>query len=58
MLYSSTPAGMMLWQWANQSYNVCVNYANRNITGSQCTVAQHGASGAIDCAVQTTSQFN
>lgn len=30
MLSASTPAATAFWQFANQSYNVAVNYANRN----------------------------
>lgn len=32
VLFGSNPAAQLFWQWANQSYNAGMNYANRNAT--------------------------
>jgi len=42
-LLSANPMTQLFWQWANQSYNVAVNYANRN-GSSQMTTEQIGIS--------------
>jgi len=44
MLTASTPASTIFWQWMNQSYNVAVNYANRNIGGAEMTPTAIGIS--------------
>jgi len=45
MINSHSPLTNIFWQWINQSYNVSVNYANRNAS-SKMTTSQIGSSYA------------
>lgn len=44
----------MFWQWANQSYNVCVNYGNRNASiemSNQQIATAYGSAVAVSMGV-------
>eukprot|EP00808_Paulinella_micropora_P016809 g50927.t1 len=48
MLSTQSKAGMIFWQWYNQSYNVAVNHANRNASNEMSTEAIASAyAGAV-----------
>ena len=55
MLGSSSLFGTIFWQWANQSYNVAVNYANRNIgaksMSNEAIMASYAGAVVASCSL-------
>lgn len=47
-------ASILFWQWANQSYNVCLNYANRNASSEMSNVQlmqAYGVAVGVSCSL-------
>ncbi len=55
MLVSKTLAGTFFWQWANQTYNACLNIGNRNASSSQTTEQVLKAYCVGTCAAVTVA---
>lgn len=55
MLGSQSMFGVIFWQWANQSYNVVVNYANRNIgaksMSNEAIMASYAGAVISSCSI-------
>lgn len=54
MMNARTVPATLFWQWFNQSYNVAVNYANRNASSTMSTQAimtSYGAACFTSCAL-------
>jgi sideroflexin-5 len=54
MLTHTGTVGVLFWQWVNQSYNVALNYANRNTANELSNAkvaAAYGAAVAASCTI-------